>query len=104
LHLELREPIASATLAALTDPLPVRWAEHDGTEHLALFSRLEVTAAEVIQNVIDRYSVSDLRITEPDIENVVRQIYKNGSVLPSRGVAAEPESSHAGHMRDASDG
>ena len=78
LHLELRESVVSGELARLTDPLPVRWTERQAGEHLAEFSRLEVTSAEVIQRVIASHRISDLHITEPDIEDVVRQIYRDG--------------------------
>jgi ABC-2 type transport system ATP-binding protein len=96
LHLELREPTASRDLASLTQALPVAWVETGGHQHVAEFSRLEVTSADVIQCVIDRYPVQDLHIREPDIEEVVRQIYRDGSVLlPPTGAAAPPTAATA---------
>ena len=83
LHLELREPVASTELARLTGTLPVVWSERNGLEHHAEFSRLELTAAEVIQTVISNHPVSDLHISEPDIEEVVRDIYRHGLVSES---------------------
>ena len=68
-------------LSALTEPLPVRWSGDDGNEHIAEFSRLEVTAAEVIQRVVNAHPVRDLHISEPTIEEVVRQIYREGAVV-----------------------
>jgi ABC-2 type transport system ATP-binding protein len=81
LHLELREQVPTSALARLTDPLPVVWSDGDDRKHTAEFSRLEVTSAEVIQRVIAEYAVQDLHTSEPDIEEVVRRIYRDRDVL-----------------------
>jgi ABC-2 type transport system ATP-binding protein len=81
LNLELREPAAPEELAHLTDPLPIRWSRGESGQCVAEFSRLEVTSAEVIQRVIAEYPVQDLHISEPDIEEVVREIYRDSGVI-----------------------
>ncbi|MFH1844989.1 MAG: ATP-binding cassette domain-containing protein [bacterium] len=88
LTLDLREPVLCADMAKLTDPLPVVWSECEGRTHVAEFSRLEVTSAEVIQRVLEVQRIHDLSIAEPSIEDVVREIYRNG-------VVAEAEVDHA---------
>ncbi|MFO7653260.1 MAG: ATP-binding cassette domain-containing protein [Candidatus Krumholzibacteriia bacterium] len=91
LQLELREPTTATELARVTGPLPVRWTEAQGRHHTADFSRLEVTSAEIIRLVLTAHPVQDLRITEPDVEEVVRRIYREGRVLPGReGPDARP--------------
>jgi len=80
LQVELREPVDSTRLAASTGALPVTWHAGTGREHTAEFSRQEVTAADVIQAVVTTQRVSDLSILEPDIEEVVRHIYREGLV------------------------
>ncbi len=84
LNVELRQPIASRELAHSTGELPVSWADIDGHKHRAEFSRREVPAAEVIKRVVNAHMVSDVRISEPSIEQVVRKIYRNGSTTAVR--------------------
>ncbi len=84
LTVELRQPVVCRQLAALTDPLPVRWTECEGTSHVAEFSRREVNSADVIQRVLHAHRIADLHILEPSIEEVVRQIYRNGAVTDGR--------------------
>jgi len=80
LTLDLQEPADCSDLKILTQPLPVRWIECQGRTHVAEFSRIEVTSAEVIQRVLAVHRIHDLTITEPSIEDVVREIYRNGMV------------------------
>jgi ABC-2 type transport system ATP-binding protein len=86
LELDLQERIGCAVLAELTGDLPVRWSECDGRKSVAEFSRLEVTSAEVINRVVAVHRIRDLQIREPSIEDVVRQIYRNGSVASDRAL------------------
>ncbi len=88
LTLDLVEPVDCSELATLTVPLPVRWIECQGRTHVAEFSRIEVTSAEVIQRVLDVHRIHDLTITEPSIEDVVREIYRNGVVVTGSGSRA----------------
>ncbi len=92
-RVDLRDPLDATELARLTDPLPVTWAEGTGREHTAEFSRLEVTAADIIQRVVASHRVQDLAIREPDIEEVVRQIYRAGRA-PTLDTAAATEAEH----------
>ncbi len=86
LRVDLHEPADASTLAALTEHLPVTWAPGDGREHRAEFSRLEVSSAEIIRRVVASVGVQDLAIQEPDIEDVVRRIYREGiTVEAERG-------------------
>jgi ABC-2 type transport system ATP-binding protein len=85
LTLDLLKPAADRELAALTDPLPVRWTSGEGHQHLAEFSRREVTSADVVQRVLARHRIHDLRMDEPSIEEVVREIYSNGAVRGEGG-------------------
>jgi len=85
LTLDLHEPAECETLATLTATLPVRWIECEGRTHVAEFSRNEVTPAEVVQRVLSVHPIHDLTITEPSIEDVVREIYRNGMVASRSG-------------------
>ncbi len=78
LHVELREPVASAALAADTAGLPVQWREAAGLLHVADFSRRDVRGAEVIKRVVNARHVHDLRVAEQSIEEIVRGIYRRG--------------------------
>jgi ABC-2 type transport system ATP-binding protein len=86
LRVDLHEPTDAAELEALTAGLPVTWAPGVGREHRAEFSRLEVSSAEIIRRVVASRGVQDLAIQEPDIEAVVRRIYREGiTVEAERG-------------------
>ncbi len=78
LHVELREAVPSADLAAGTAGLPVTWREEEGLRHLASFSRREIRAAEVIKTLVNARPVYDLRLEEQSIEEIVRGIYRRG--------------------------
>ncbi len=43
-----------------------------------VFDREEVSAADLMREVLERYDVSDFQIREPDIESVVKKIYNEG--------------------------
>ncbi len=59
---------------------------HDGIEEVEVedgsveivFNREQVTASELMRDVLERYDVIDFRIKEPDIEAVVKKIYSEG--------------------------
>ncbi len=76
LTLDLREATDSAALAAVTAQLPVTWQQNQGKRHVAEFRRAEISGAEVIKQVVNACPVSDLRLAEPDIEEIVRDIYR----------------------------
>jgi ABC-2 type transport system ATP-binding protein len=48
------------------------------------FRREEVGAPELIRRVTSRYAIRDLTLEEPDIEEVVRRIYQEGTVGATR--------------------
>ncbi len=84
LNVELRQAVAGSELARATDQLPVTWRQGECNTHHAEFSRREVTTAEVIKRVVNAHKVSDLHISEPTIEQIVRKIYRNGSTTAGR--------------------
>ncbi len=42
------------------------------------FNRRTITAEALIRRVTERYAITDVAITEPDIESIVRRIYLEG--------------------------
>ncbi len=76
LDLELREAVASEDLARITTGLPVSWRPNTGKHQVAEFRRAEISGAEVIKRVVNACPVSDLHLAEPDIEEIVRDIYR----------------------------
>jgi ABC-2 type transport system ATP-binding protein len=80
---DFREDTTSERLAAVTAGLPVDWESATGLRHVAEFRRQEVSGAEVIKRVVNDCPVSDLHLAEPDIEEIVREIYRT-----SPGVAS----------------
>jgi len=79
LTVELREPVPSSLLADATGDLPVVWTANEGKQHHAEFSRRDAAGAEVIKRIVNACPVSDLHMAEPDIEEVVRQIYRESA-------------------------
>jgi ABC-2 type transport system ATP-binding protein len=53
----------------------------DGPRRWLQFSRVEITAAELISTVAARYRLRDLTIEEPEIETIVRGIYESSTSL-----------------------
>ena len=77
LTVELRESAPSGRLAQATAGLPVDWEPTDGLRHTAEFRRADVAGAEVIKRLVNDLSVSELHVAEPDIEEIVREIYRS---------------------------
>ncbi len=75
---ELRDSATSGELAAITAGLPVTWEEVEGLRHHAEFNRVEVPGAEVIKRLVNECHVLDLHMAEPGIDEVVREIYRQG--------------------------
>jgi len=66
-------------LAGLVGPrASVRWERLAPLRWRATFDRRAVPVAEVISRTVPRIPVSDLSIAEPDIEDVVKKIYRQG--------------------------
>jgi ABC-2 type transport system ATP-binding protein len=58
--------------------LPAEEVRADGLRRWLRFRRADVTAAGLIAAVSDRYPIRDLTIEEPEIEDIVRRIYREG--------------------------
>jgi len=54
----------------------------EGRRRWLQFARDELSAAELIARVLDRHEVVDLTLVEPDIEDIVRRIYR-GEAAPA---------------------
>ena len=64
-----------------SDPLVVEDAiemKADGPRRWLRFRRDQVTAAQLIARVTDRYRIQDLTVEEPDIDSIIRRIYEEG--------------------------
>jgi ABC-2 type transport system ATP-binding protein len=55
---------------------------HEGHRHWLLVPR-DQRVADVVARLMARYTVEDLTIEEPDIEDIIRRIYRDGAVRPS---------------------
>jgi ABC-2 type transport system ATP-binding protein len=58
------------------DVAGARVVRTDGRRHWLEFARAEVSAAELIARVLARHEMRDLTIHEPDVEDIVRRIYR----------------------------
>jgi ABC-2 type transport system ATP-binding protein len=81
LVVELSEPLdhveMAGTEAELTNKTQARFR----------FDRRTMSAETLIRRVADRYGVSDVSIEEPELESIIRLIYRDGRV---DGVDGEP--------------
>ncbi|MFB6213509.1 MAG: ATP-binding cassette domain-containing protein [Candidatus Nanohaloarchaea archaeon] len=50
----------------------------DNGETEIVFNREEISASDLMREVLDRYDVADFRIKEPDVESVVKKVYSEG--------------------------
>jgi ABC-2 type transport system ATP-binding protein len=66
------------TEAELTTPTVARFR----------FDRRTMSAETLIRQVADRYSVSDISIEEPELESIIRRIYREGYVAEPGGEPA----------------
>jgi ABC-2 type transport system ATP-binding protein len=75
-------------IAHLTEPQPgffIEGVEIDQPEALTArlrFDRRTITAEALIRRVTERYSITDVAINEPEIEDIVRHIYLEGYHAP----------------------
>ncbi len=75
---------------------PLDHVEMDGTEAELTnrctarfrFDRRTMSAETLIRRVADRYAVSDVSIEEPELESIIRLIYRDGRVDGVEGDAA----------------
>ena len=73
--------ILVVNLAESYPEISVLGAEVDGREANTVrlrFNRHELTAEALIRRVTERYQITDVSIIEPDIESIVRRIYREG--------------------------
>ena len=62
--------------------LPFRAAcEMEGNLIRCSYDRKEMNAAAVIQAVMERYKIMDVKVKEADIDDVVEEIYKEGAEI-----------------------
>ena len=76
---DFREATSSAHLATVTAGMPVVWQEGEGQRHVAEFRRQDIAGADVIKRVVNDCPVRDLHLAEPDIEAIVRDIYRDSA-------------------------
>jgi ABC-2 type transport system ATP-binding protein len=61
-------------------------AEIESRDNLTIrlrFDRQTTTAESLIRRVADRYRISDVSIEEPDLESIIRRIYREGYEQPA---------------------
>ncbi|MFB6191113.1 MAG: ATP-binding cassette domain-containing protein [Candidatus Nanohaloarchaea archaeon] len=56
----------------------VEEVKKDNGEIEIVFNREEISASDLMREVLDRYDVADFRIKEPDVESVVKKVYSEG--------------------------
>jgi ABC-2 type transport system ATP-binding protein len=69
------------TLSESYDEIAVEGAEVESREGSTVrlrFNRRTITAEGLIRRVMERYRISDISIIEPEIESIVRRIYREG--------------------------
>jgi ABC-type uncharacterized transport system ATPase subunit len=66
------------TEAELTGPTTARFR----------FDRRTTSVEQLIRRVADRYCVSDISIEEPELESIIRRIYRDGYVVEPDGEPA----------------
>jgi ABC-2 type transport system ATP-binding protein len=75
---------------------PVDHVEMEGTEAELVtktlarfrFDRRTISAEALIRRIADTYSVSDISIEEPELESIIRRIYREGYVAEPEGEPA----------------
>lgn len=58
----------------------VKWKKLEPLRYEASFNSKELSSANIISNVIPEFLVRDISIEEPAIEDIVRKIYRDGSI------------------------
>lgn len=51
--------------------------KNDGTQVWIRFKKSEITASKLISDLCREYPVLDLSVREPDIEDMIREIYRS---------------------------
>ena len=58
------------------EDLPVRKLVMDGKQLCVFFDNRDIEKAELIKFVTDKCDIKDLKLVEPDLEETIKQIYK----------------------------
>jgi len=85
------------------DLAPAEVVKVDGPRQWLRFRRDDLTASDLIARMVARYSVLDLTIEEPAVEDIVRNIYTGGIALDGSAAASPPASSPDSVPRAAGD-
>jgi len=56
----------------------VKEVHQDDLEVEIVFDKEELSASKVMKNILDNYEILDFEVKEPDIEEVVKKIYREG--------------------------
>jgi ABC-2 type transport system ATP-binding protein len=78
--IEFKELPRLSLLEALFPENGVRWVLLGGLRARAVFERDRIPTAAMIEQVIRRFPIHDLTVEDPPIEEIVRQIYQQGSL------------------------
>jgi len=66
--------------APFVPPAKVELIKADGPRHWMRFDRESHSASDLIATIASRHAIRDVAIEEPDIEEIVRRIYREGVV------------------------
>ncbi|MFZ5626225.1 MAG: ABC transporter ATP-binding protein [Bacillota bacterium] len=81
LRIELEQPVAPIVWQEICGHLPVRWQTQDeGRIWNGSFVEQEVTTAAILQPILNRLPVLDIKIEETPIEEIVADIYRQGGL------------------------
>ncbi|AVX20916.1 MULTISPECIES: ATP-binding cassette domain-containing protein [Carboxydocella] len=81
LRIELEQPVAPIVWQEICGHLPVRWqAQDEGRIWNGSFVEQEVTTAAILQPILNRLPVLDIKIEETPIEEIVADIYRQGGL------------------------
>ncbi|XID90530.1 ATP-binding cassette domain-containing protein [Paenibacillaceae bacterium WGS1546] len=84
---QFTEPVALATVSAMTGELGVRWSlENDVTAKVWI--PREMNVSDVLSRVVGRLDISDIKIFETNTDEIVREIYQSGSADAPRDLSA----------------
>ena len=82
---------------------PAEVVKVDGPRQWLRFRRDDLTASDLIARMVARYSVLDLTIEEPAVEDIVRNIYTGGIALDGSAADSPPGASPDSPPRAAGD-
>lgn len=79
IHFQFTRPIKESDISTLTSGLGVDWTV-ESPYKAVVFVPLTINVSDVIGRVIGSVSITDLSIIEANTDDIVREIYKTGSV------------------------